>query len=166
MLNRGLKLFLSLPKRNQQIVIAVVLLLVSVGVSSIAISWQQQVRFVSARRVVDPSFLEMVIHENYAGSSQLEPKVVRRNGFLIFDFNSPELCGVAGCLYSAYVNGSHTSFYLKKVPQSIDLFTFEQHGAAQCFVTAQQGNKGIIETRYCHQQGQLAKVITELSDGK
>lgn len=162
MLNRGLKLFLSLPKRNQQIVIAMALLLVSVGVSSIAISWQQQVRFVSARRVVDPSFLEMVIRDNYNGSSRLEPKVVRRNGFLIFDFNSPELCGVAGCLYSAYVNGSHTSFYLKKRFQSADLFAFEQHGAAQCFVTSQSVTKGIVQTRYCHQQGQLAKVITEL----
>jgi hypothetical protein len=162
MLSKWRKLFLSLPKCNQQIVIAVALLLVSVGISSIAVAWQQQVRFVSARSVVDPLFLEMVIQENYAGSSGLEPNVVRRKGFLIFDFNSPELCGVAGCLYSAYANGSHVSFYLKKVPQTVELFTFEQHGAAQCFVTAQLGDKGIIKTRYCHQQGQLAKVITEL----
>jgi hypothetical protein len=162
MLSKFLKLFLSLPKRNQQIVVAVALLLVSVGISSIVIAGQQQVRFVSARRVIDPSYLEMVIQENYAGSSRLEPKILQRNGFLIFDFNSQELCGVAGCLYSAYVNGSQTSFYLKRVPKPVDLFRFEQHGAAECFVTAQPGDKGIIKTRYCHQQGKLAKVITEL----
>jgi hypothetical protein len=166
MLSKFLKLFLSLPKRNQQIVGAVVLLLVSVGISSIAISRQQPVRFLLARRVVDPSFLEMVIQDNYAGSSQLEPKVFRRDGFLIFDFNSQELCGVAGCLYAAYANGDHLSFYLKQVPKTVSLFSFERQGLANCFVTSQSVAKGIIRTRYCHQQGKLAKIITELKDKK
>ncbi|MFP4410669.1 hypothetical protein [Coleofasciculus sp.] len=155
-----------MPKRNQLLVFTVVLIPALVGVYSIIVAMRQQVRFVSARQVVDPIFLDSVIRENYTGFEQLDPKVVRQNGFLIFDFRSQELCGVAGCLYSAYVDGDHISFYLQKAPNNVDLFTFEQHGTAKCFVTAQSGEKGIIRTRYCHQQGRLAKVITELSNEK
>jgi hypothetical protein len=166
MLKRFFKVFRSLPKRNQLLVVTVVLIPALVGVFSIIVAYQQQVRFVSARQVVDPIFLDSVIQENYTGFEQLDPKVVRRNGFLIFDFKSQELCGVAGCLYSAYVDGDHISFYLKDVSQNVKLFDFEQHGTAKCFVTAQSGEKGIIKTRYCHQQGRLNKVITELSNEK
>ncbi|MBE9150676.1 hypothetical protein IQ257_19705 [Coleofasciculus sp. LEGE 07092] len=151
-----------MPKRNQQLVVVVVLIPVLVAVFSIVVAIRQQVRFVSARQVVDPIFLDSVIRENYTGSEQLDPKVVRRDGFLIFDFRSQELCGVAGCLYSAYVDGDSISFYLQKVPKDLDLFTFERHGAAKCFVTSQSQSEGIIATRYCYQQGKLAKVITEL----
>lgn len=166
MLKQLLIVFRKEPKRNQQLVVTLVSILVLVGVFAVIVAMRQQVRFVSARKVVDPTFLDVVIRENYAGYSQLNPYVVQRNGFLIFDFKSQELCGVAGCLYSAYVDGDSISFYLKNVPPNVNLFDFEQHGTAKCFVTAQSGEKGIIRTRYCHQQGRLAKVITEISNEK
>lgn len=166
MLKQLLVVFRKEPKRNQQLVVTLVSILVLVGVFAVIVAMRQQVRFVLARKVVDPTFLDVVIRENYAGYSQLDPYVVQRNGFLIFDFNSQELCGVAGCLYSAYVDGDHISFYLRNVPKNVNLFDFEQHGTAKCFVTAQSGEKGMIKTRYCHQQGRLAKVITELSNEK
>ncbi len=166
MLSRFFGLFKSLPKRNQELVVILAVLFILVQGYFAVMARQQQVRFVSARRTVDPRFLEAVIRENYAGSEHLEPKVVRRDGFLIFDFNSQELCGVAGCLYAAYANGDHLSFYLKQVPKAVSLFSFERQGLANCFVASQSVARGIIRTRYCHQQGKLAKIITELNDKK
>lgn len=181
----------SLSRRNQEMLaIFVVLFLLFHGYKLVAFLGRQD-DFIPARNVVDPAFLETVIRDNYSGSAQLNPMVIRRDGFLIFDFNSQELCGIAGCLYAAYVNGNHISpstpvrlsaqgeslradaersrsisFYLKQVSKTVNLFSFERQGLANCFVTSQSVTKGIIRTRYCHQQGRLAKVITELRDEK
>lgn len=156
----------SLSRRNQEMLaIFVVLFVLFHGYKLVAFLGRQD-DFIPARNVVDPAFLETVIRDNYSGYAQLNPTVLRRDGFLIFDFNSQELCGIAGCLYAAYVNGNHISFYLKQVSKTVSLFSFERQGLANCFVTSQSVAKGIIRTRYCHQQGRLAKVITELRDEK
>jgi len=62
--------------------------------------------FVDARKVAPESLIDQAVNENYHSPlGTIYPKVFRlRAGkeLFVFDFNTQELCGVAGCLYAVY----------------------------------------------------------------
>jgi len=129
--------------------------------------------FVDARRVVPEVLIKKVIAENYASANPITPKALKidgENSIYIFDFNTPDLCGVGGCLYVGYVpDGSRVlSLYLKELPKNVKLVSAsggENHHP--CLAISQTDSKNrIVKIRYCYQGGKMVSVFRQLVEGE
>jgi len=127
--------------------------------------------FVDARRVAPDVLIKKVIAENYALTNPITPKAIKidgENSIYIFDFNTPDLCGVGGCLYVGYVpDGTRVlSLYLKNLPKNIKLVSASgvenQH---PCLAISQADSKNrIVQIRYCYQGGKMVSVFRQLME--
>ena len=128
--------------------------------------------FVDARRVVPEVLIKKVIAENYASANPITPKALKidgENSIYIFDFNTPDLCGVGGCLYVGYVpDGSRVlSLYLKELPKNVKLVSAsggENHHPCLAISQADSKNR-IVKIRYCYQGGKMVSVFRQLMEG-
>jgi hypothetical protein len=157
--------------RSLQIKIGVVLVLVS------TIFWllvrPRSQEFADARSVVAGALMKRVIQENYAAGlgHSIHPKVlnlVAKEELYVFDFNTPDLCGIRGCLYVVYTGDGRRvlSLYLRSnLPKSVKLFSADvQQNGYPCLAIAQfqLKSKHLQQTRYCYQGGVMIPVFQQL----
>lgn len=140
--------------------------------------------FVDARSVAPSSLIKKVITDNYFSTNKtLFPKALKTEGenpIYIFDLNTPDLCGLSGCLYVAYVSdGSKVlSLYLKDLPKNVKLFAADgaqnhypciaisqpdqaNHQGMLLLETSLAENR-IVKNRYCYQGGKMVSVFQQL----
>ena len=129
--------------------------------------------FAEAHRVAPSVLINKVIAENYASTNPITPKALKidgENSIYIFDFNTPDLCGVGGCLYVGYVpDGTRfLSLYLKELPKNVKLVSasgVENH--YPCLAISQADSKNrIVKIRYCYQGGKMISVFRQLVEGE
>jgi hypothetical protein len=129
--------------------------------------------FAEAHRVAPSVLINKVIAENYASTNPITPKALKidgENSIYIFDFNTPDLCGVGGCLYVGYVpDGTRVlSLYLKELPKNVKLVSasgVENH--YPCLAISQADSKNrIVKIRYCYQGGKMISVFRQLVEGE
>lgn len=130
-------------------------------------------QFAPAYKVVPNRLLNQAIAENYLdpGNAPLDREaieVMKLSGqsgptFYIFDFKTPKLCGLTGCLYSIYTrDGDRTlSLFLHtNLPGEVPLFQAEAQTSSglPCITIRQpdptadlQNPTTIIATQYCYQ---------------
>jgi hypothetical protein len=143
--------------------------------------------FVDARSIAPSSLIKKAIADNYFSmNTTLSPKSLKiegENPIYIFDFNTPDLCGLSGCLYVGYVpDGSKAlSLYLKDLPKNVKLFAADgaqNHypciAISQPYQATHQGNlplkislaeNRIVKNRYCYQGGKMVSVFQQLVEG-
>ncbi len=129
--------------------------------------------FVDARIVAPESLIGKAVNENYHSElGTIYPKVFRlRAGkeLFVFDFNTQELCGVAGCLHAVYTREGQRllSIYLRsELPNKTTklLAVDGTENGFPCLKTAQfdEKNNLIVATRYCVQGKTLIPVFYQL----
>ncbi|MEL6382871.1 MAG: hypothetical protein AAFQ89_10430 [Cyanobacteria bacterium J06626_18] len=132
-------------------------------------------QFVAAHTVVPKRLLNQAIAENYLdpGNDPLDQKTIEvmkvsgQSGptFYIFDFQTPKLCGIAGCLYSIYTRKGDRALSLflhTNLPKGVPLFQAESQTSSglSCLLVRQpdpaadlQNPATVIATQYCYQHG-------------
>lgn len=165
-MNNFVKYFQSLLS-NKIVWFVITCLLISLFVHLVfSDSVSRKKEFIPALKVVEKSLLQKVIHENYQNTGvQLESnkiKVLQISGkglqkLYIFDFNTPQLCGKAGCLYSAYTNNGERvlNIYLHPyLPKPKTLFAVDRQKTSDgfpCLVLSQlQDDKTLSLNQYCY----------------
>ncbi|MEG3858833.1 hypothetical protein [Microcoleus sp. herbarium12] len=114
---------------------------------------------------IEPSLLSNVVQENYITSAGVETfdkskmEVLRlpfvsssgRDSAQVFRFNSQNLCGVGGCLYSIYIDRQKVlSTLLRSVEPKFKFLSVVNKGIP-CLAIAQKSidNSGEVESQYC-----------------
>ncbi|MGL5060861.1 MAG: hypothetical protein ACRC62_12865 [Microcoleus sp.] len=112
------------------------------------------------------SFLNEVVRENYITSAGVEsldrarmqvlelPFVAgsgRGRSALVFRFNSQNLCGVGGCLYSAYIDHQKVLSVLLQSSEPKFKFLDVANQGIPCLAIAQNSidRSGEVESQYC-----------------
>lgn len=130
--------------------------------------------FVKAYKAVPEEILKKAIAENYfaPGNASLDPKTVEvfevsgRSGkkFFIFNFNTPNLCGISGCLYAVYNSTGEEilSLYLQpNLPENFKLFDIQERLSDDlpCLVISQPNSSNgsqkvttVFSSQYCYQE--------------
>jgi hypothetical protein len=128
--------------------------------------------FVDAHRIASAFLIKKVIAENYISINPINPKALKIDGenpLYIFDFNTPDICGVGGCLYVGYLaDGKRVlSLYLKELPKNIKLFSADSHqNHYPCVAVSQVDSKSrLVKKRYCYQGGKMISVFQQLVEG-
>jgi hypothetical protein len=132
---------------------------------------------------VSPDLVKKAVTENYfpiSEKKQISPKILRLEGqkdfyptgidrkkLYVFNFDTPDLCGVAGCLYAVYSSNGQKllSFYLQQ-PKNTDLFVVDENQKdLSCLKVTQPAlPKRLIETRYCYQGEGLIPVFQQIKE--
>jgi hypothetical protein len=132
---------------------------------------------------VSPNLVKKAVAENYfpiGSQKQINPKVLvlkgqkdfypsggERKKLYVFNFDTLDLCGVAGCLYVVYSSNGQKllSLYLHQ-QENIDLFAVdESQKDFSCLKVTQHAlPKGLIETRYCYQGEGLIPVFQQIKE--
>jgi hypothetical protein len=129
--------------------------------------------FVDAHRIAPAGLIKKVITENYFSTNKTPSlkalKLEGENPLYIFDFNTPDLCGVGGCLYVGYLaDGTRVlSLYLKELPENIKLFSADStQNHYPCVAVSQTDSKSrLVKKRYCYQGGKMVSVFQQLVEG-
>ena len=134
-----------------------------------------------AQQVVEPALVQKVLKENFQplnneplpDATQIKAVVVAADPkYFIFDFNTPKLCGSAGCLYSAYTTDGKNilSLMLKpQVPKGSNLFvqSSERKNGYPCLDVAQKSsNELVVTSHFCFESGRLILLNQSLSEVK
>ena len=122
--------------------------------------------FIPAFKIVKDSLLEKVIRENYQNTGiKLDSKRVKalqvsgkgRQKLYVFDFNNQQLCGMAGCLYTAYTREGVRvlNIYLHPyLPKPKTLFTVDRQKTSDgfpCLILSQlQDTSSLSLRQYCY----------------
>lgn len=144
--------------------------------------------FVDARSIVPSSLIKKAIADNYfSTNTTLSPKALKiegENPIYILDLNTPELCGLSGCLYVGYVSDGAKvlSLYLKNLPKDAKLFSADGNqnhypciAVSQPYQDTTQSNislkasstkNRIVKNRYCFQSGKMVSVFQQLIEGR
>ena len=145
--------------------------------SAEASQWQ------SASSVVPKALIEQVIAQNSYSSSTESPldvssvKVMvlgEQTPLYVFDFNTPKLCGAAGCLYVVYSQQGESyqsvlSLYLNRdLPNSTPLIALKDavSGSKPCLVINQRvpNSNQLSSFLYCEQGNQYQLMNESLSN--
>lgn len=144
-------------------------------------------KFVDARSVSPSSLIKKAIADNYFSmNTTLSPKALKiegENPIYIFDLNTPDLCGLSGCLYVSYVSdGSKVlSLYLKDLPKNVKLFAadgaqnhypciaisqpYQDSRQSKLPLKTSNAENRIVKNRYCYQGGKMVSVFQQLVEG-
>ncbi|MCC3582613.1 hypothetical protein [Microcoleus sp. PH2017_30_WIL_O_A] len=114
---------------------------------------------------IEPSFLSDVVRDNYITSAGVETfdkskmEVLRlpfvsssgRGSAQVFRFNSQNLCGAGGCLYSIYIDRQKVLSTLLRSFEPKFKFLEVVNKGMPCLAIAQKSidNSGEVESQYC-----------------
>ncbi|MBD1921770.1 hypothetical protein H6F77_11775 [Microcoleus sp. FACHB-831] len=155
----------------QRIIFVAVAICLLIGLGSLwALSQNEQATsWVRANQVVPDRVLAAAVQENYTRAESEKPlntnqikafKVpsLEKDNLYIIDFNTPQLCGKGGCLYSVYTDGSRLTLSLMlnpNLPKAISLFSISEQArnGFPCLVIAQSAGKEntVFHSRYCYE---------------
>ncbi|MBE9180223.1 hypothetical protein IQ268_16795 [Oculatella sp. LEGE 06141] len=163
--------FNRLPKLIRIMCFGFAIALVQTGfsIASLVNSTSDRNGFVKAETVVPKSILEKAIAENSIEGNALNSKTVKAleivgqdSNLFVFDFNTSELCGKAGCLYSIYSEGGNqllNTYLFNNVPERFEVF--EVNGSAEglpCLLIHQPDPERmvgealiVVSEQYCYQ---------------
>lgn len=131
-----------------------------------------------ANSILPPAFVERVIASNYQDENRLSPKFVevlpigRRNSktFYVFRFNTPALCGKAGCLHTVYNERGERVLSLllnKNKPANYEIFAASENlrNDYPCLLVRQAVNSGVQQTEFCLNGSALLRVNSSFESG-
>jgi hypothetical protein len=135
-------------------------------------TWQR------AEQVTPQALLKQILSEKYTRHLDISSIQVMRvpshtgEDLYIFDFHSPQLCGVSGCLYSVYnAKGNQLLEFIANpyLPQRENLIQISDTNKQEypCLIITQNtATENIISrTQYCYQEGryiQFNKILTKV----
>jgi len=159
---------------SPQVKIGILILLITIfGLALGLLARPSSQDFVDAWSVAPWTLIKKAMHENYAAVNGqiIRPKALNftaEQDLYVFDFNTPNLCGIRGCLYAVYTGERQRvlSLYLRvNLPKSVKLFSTEgkQNGYPCLAITQfQLKTKRLVQTRYCYQGGVMIPVFQQL----
>ncbi|MBD2181854.1 hypothetical protein H6S82_00100 [Planktothrix sp. FACHB-1355] len=134
-----------------------------------------------AQKVVETALFQKVLKENFQSASNesfpnaVKVKVVTLAAdqkYFVFDFNTAKLCGVAGCLYSAYTTDSQRILSLMLKPQlpkgfSLLVQSSETRNGYPCLdVFQRNSNELVSRSHFCFESGRLVLLNQSLNEVK
>jgi hypothetical protein len=166
--------FQSLPLPKKLCWGGVALLPVYLIVPIMSLAGNASSKFIPASRLVSKSLLDKVIQENYLNTAvkldRQQLKVLQIQGsnlhkLYFFDFNNSQLCGIAGCLYVAYIQeGTQVlNLYLQpNLPKGRELFAVDRQKYSDGFpclnLTQVLDDNTLSVTQYCYLKSSQAFV--------
>lgn len=182
------RILLGIVASLSGVVLAFLLLTFLAGQENNASNWKP------ASVAAPPTLVGQAIEQNYQGAGEkldinrvrVLPINSKGDKLYIFDFNTPSLCGIGGCLYVVYTESGTPVLRLllqPRLPKGVPLFTVAGNDKTQsgypCLVVAQtinpndnttENNKSKTEllskSLYCYSGSGFARFnshVTELS---
>ncbi|MFB2920328.1 MULTISPECIES: hypothetical protein [Aerosakkonema] len=138
-------------------------------------------RWQPAQKIVETALVQKALKESFQRTNN-EPspdaeqvKVITLAAdkkYFLFDFNALELCGVAGCLYSAYTTDGQNILNLMLKPQLPKGFSLlapssEIRNGYRCLdVFQQNSNELVSRSHFCFESGRLVLLNQSLKEVK
>lgn len=134
-----------------------------------------------AQKVVESAWLQRILKQNFQPiNNELLPApdgvkvvtVAAEKRYFVFDFNTPKLCGVAGCLYSAYTTDGNNLLSLILNPQLPNKFNLlvqssEKRNGYPCLdVFQKSSNELVVNSHFCFESGRLVLLNQSLNEVK
>jgi hypothetical protein len=129
-----------------------------------------------ANTILTPTFVERVIASNYQSENRLSPKFVEvlpigeRNSktFYVFRFDTPALCGKAGCLHTVYNEQGVRVLSLllnKNKPTDSEIISASENirNNYPCLLVNQVVPSGVEQTEFCLSGSSLLRVNSTTS---
>ncbi|MEQ8469132.1 hypothetical protein [Coleofasciculus sp. E1-EBD-02] len=143
-----------------------IFLLTGIGLAERLLRHPQPQQWKNASKIIDSGLLTKIAQDNT--TDNINPETIKAmslgDGIYLIDFNTPQLCGRAGCLYVAYTKQGDRIFNLILQPQS-DLFRLNSSDPTRTCLNIRQpkGNQTLIHT-YCHEGDKFIKTITSATN--
>ncbi|MBE9128017.1 MULTISPECIES: hypothetical protein [unclassified Coleofasciculus] len=124
--------------------------------------------WIPAQRAISQGLLTKIMSENSTGVD-IDPEATKvlklKGGIKLIDFNSPDLCGRAGCVYAAYTKEGSRKLHLILQPQP-DLFTISQESrnGIPCLEIKQPSGDKTIQHTYCYEGDKFIKTFSEVNN--